>query len=115
MARPHAGTYRPDSEETAPVTAPAAPSRTILGTILIVFGSAVVAVAAVVLIMQLLAGAAAPGYTDPLGLSLTILSGLIWIGSGVLYWRRAWILATITAIVALLTGAFATWLITGNL
>ena len=115
MARPNAGTYRPDYEETAPVTAPAVPSRTILGTILIVFGSAVMAVAAVVLIVQLLAGAATPGRTDPLGLLLTIVSGLIWIGSGVLYWRRAWILATITAIVALVAGAFSTWLITGNL
>lgn len=115
MARPNAGTYRPDSEETAPVTAPAAPSRTILGTILIVFGSAVVAVAAVVLIMQLLAGAAAPGHTDPLGLALTILSGLLWVGSGVLFWRRAWLLATMVAIVAFAAGAFATWFITGDL
>lgn len=100
---------RPDADEVAPVTAPAVPGRTILGTFLIIFGLAVTAAALGVLLAQWLWGRAEG--VDTAGLWLAVLTGLLWTGTGVAFWRRMWVIGSLGTIAALIAGAIATAMI----
>ena len=99
---------QPDSEEIAPVTAPGAPGRSILGVVLIVFGLAVLAAALVILLVQWLWGAPVGDGVEPAGLWLAALTGLLWAGTGLAIWRRMWVVGLIGTVIALIVGAIAT-------
>ena len=74
---------------------------------MLIFGLAIIAASAVILVLRLTRPADAvppPDSDDTLGLILAILSGSVWCASGIVWWRRQLGLTIVGSIVALILG-----------
>ena len=97
-----------------PVTAPEATGFGVGSVIMLVLGLAITAVSLVALVLRWTqpADAGVPaGSSELLGLSLAVVTGLVWIAAAREWWHRRLATTVAGSVVALVLGAAAAWLI----